>query len=377
MENAGMIRLGIVGCGNVTQLRHLPALRRVSGVKVSAVSDINPARLDHVAGQFDAVRRYTDYRQLIEAGEVDAVAVCVPPQLHAEVTLAALEANKHVFIEKPLALSLEECDLLRACAARHVALKIMVGFNLRWHRLVRAARETIRRNELGEIKLVRSVFTSGVRLSDDFAEWRMRQQSGGGALFELGVHHFDLLRFLFEKDVEEIYASSLSEGETAIVAARLNGGTQVVSAFSEGTGENHEIEIYGERGWLRVSCYRADGLEQFGAAEYPDALMTRLRGLTRTLLKVPRMIRQSRRGGDYVASYEEEWRHFVGAITHDSPVASTLTDGRRALEIALAAWEANTTKRAIRLGQTAETCSKTVGAGTSPAPTIIIGRKSF
>jgi len=355
MKNVRMIRLGIVGCGDVTQSRHLPALRRVSGVKVSALSDINPARLERVAGQFDAMQRYTDYRQLIEAVEVDAVAVCVPPQLHAEVTLAAIEAGKHVFIEKPLALSLEECDLLRERAAAHVSLKIMVGFNMRWHRLVRAARETIRRNELGEIKLVRSVFTSGVRLRKDFAEWRTHQQSGGGALFELGVHHFDLLRFLFEREVEEVYASSLSEDETAIVAARMNGGTQVVSAFSEGTGENHEIEIYGERGWLRLSCYRADGLERFGAAQYPGAVMARLRGLTRTLLEVPRIIRQSRRGGDYVASYEGEWRHFIGAITLDSPVASTLTDGRRALEIALAAWEANTTKRAVRLGQTAET----------------------
>jgi myo-inositol 2-dehydrogenase / D-chiro-inositol 1-dehydrogenase len=314
MKNARMIRLGVVGCGDVTQLRHLPALRRVSGVKVSALADINPARLECVAGQFGVARRYTDYRRLIEAGEVDAVAVCVPPQLHAEIALAALEAGKHLFIEKPLALSLEECDLLRERAAAHVALKIMVGFNMRWHRLVCAARETVRRNELGEIKLVRSVFTSGVRLGDGFADWRMHRQSGGGALFELGVHHFDLLRFLFEREIEEVYASSLSEGETAIVAARMNGGIQVVSAFSEGTCENHEIEIYGERGWLRLSCYRADGLEQFGAAEYPGAVMTRLRGLTRTILEVPRILRQSRRGGDYVASYEGEWRHFIGSI---------------------------------------------------------------
>jgi predicted dehydrogenase len=367
MKNDRMIRLGIVGCGEVTASRHLPALRHVSGVQVSALSDINPARLERVAGQFGVARRYTDYRRLIEAVEVDAVAVCVPPQLHAEVTLAALEAGKHVFIEKPLALSLEECDLLRERAAAHVALKIMVGFNMRWHRLVRAARETIRRNELGEIKLVRSVFTSGVRLRDDFAEWRMHKQSGGGALFELGMHHFDLLSFLFERDVEEVYASSLSEGETAIVAARMNGGTQVVSAFSEGTGENHEIEIYGARGWLRLSCYRADGLEQFSAAEYPGALMARLRGLTQTLLEVPRILRQSRRGGDYVASYEGEWQHFIDAIKHDSLVTSTLADGRRALEIALAAWESNTTRRTVRLGQTAET----VGARASPATTDV------
>lgn len=348
MQNSRTLRLGIIGCGAVTQRRHLPALRRVHGVKISALSDIDAVRLERVAGRFGVAGRYTDYRQLIEHKELDAVAVCVPPKHHAEIACLAIEAEKHVLIEKPLALSLEECDLLRKSAAAHGALKVMVGFNLRWHRLVRSARETIRGGELGDIKLVRTVLTSGVRLRDDFADWRRQQQTGGGALFELGVHHFDLLRFLLEKEIEEVYASSLSGDETAIVAARMNGDTQVVSAFCEGTGENHEFEVYGERGWLRVSCYQADGLEQYGVSQYSGSMGVRLRGLARTLREVPRIVGQWQRGGDYVASYTEQWRHFTDAIADDTPVASTLTDGRRALEIALAAWAANSTQQATR-----------------------------
>jgi predicted dehydrogenase len=355
MEKARRVRLGIIGCGDVTQLRHLPALRRVREVKVVALSDISSVRLERVAEQFGVTGRYTDYRQLIETRDVDAVAVCVPPNLHTRMALAALEAEKHVFIEKPLALSLDECVLLQESAASHGALKVMVGFNLRWHRLVRAAREIIRREELGSNKLVRTVFTSGVRLSDDFTEWRRHQQSGGGALFELGMHHFDLLRFLFEREIEEVYASSVSGGETAIIAARMNGGTQVVSAFSEGTGENHEIEVYGEHGWLRVSCYQADGLKRFGRGQYSGAMGVRLHELARTFREVPRLIRQLRQGGDYIVSYAEEWRHFISAITSNTPSAPTLADGRRALEIALAAWESNSTKHAAKPGHTVET----------------------
>lgn len=351
MKKVETIRLGIIGCGAVTELRHLPALRQVDGVKVSALSDIDSARLERVAGRFKVAGRYTDYRQLIENEELDAIAVCVPPKLHTEIALIALGAEKHVFIEKPLALSLEDCDLLQQCAATHSALKVMVGFNLRWHRLLRAAKETIRLGELGEIKLVRTVLTSGVRLRDDFADWRRQRQSGGGALFELGVHHFDLLRFLLGKEMEEVYASSLSGDDTAIVAARMSGDTQVVSAFSEGTGENHEFEVYGKLGWLRVSCYRADGLELYGASQYSGSMGTRLRGLARTLRQVPRMIHQWRRGGDYVATYTEQWRHFIDAIACNTPVASTLNDGRRALEIALTAWAANSMKQAIEPGQ--------------------------
>jgi myo-inositol 2-dehydrogenase/D-chiro-inositol 1-dehydrogenase len=348
-KDALRVRLGVVGCGRVAELQHLPALRNVRGAEVTALADADPARLESTAERFRVARRYADYRELIASGDVNAVAVCVPPKLHAEVALAALEAGKHVFVEKPLALGLDECRLLSAKAAERDRLKVLVGFNLRRHRLVRAARETIRRGELGEVTLVRTVFTSGMRLAPDYPEWRRRRETGGGALFELGVHHFDLLRFLLSAEVEEVYASSLASNETATVAARMSGDVQVLAAFSEGTGENHEIEVYGRHGWLRVSCYRSDGLERFGVSQYPGALGARVRRMGRTLLELPRMMEQSRRGGDYVASYTEQWRHFVEAVTRDLPVECTLADGTRALEIALAAWESSATGRAVKI----------------------------
>lgn len=349
---AGIIRLGIIGCGAVTEQRHLPALRRVRGIEVIALADSDRGRVARVADQFGVARRESDYRDLIERRDVEAVAVCVPPQLHAEVALAALKAGRHVLIEKPLALSLPECDLLSERARAHPALKVMVGFNLRWHRLLRRARDLIRVGELGDIKLVRTVFTSGVRLREEPANWRRLRETGGGALFELGVHHFDLLRFLLGSEASEVYASSSSADETVTLLMRMEDGVQVVSAFAEGTGENHAVEVYGERGWMSLNAYRADGLEQFGAGQYPGAMKTRLRGLARTLLDLPRMARQTRRGGDHVASYAEEWRHFAGAIRRESPVESTLLDGRRALEIALAAWESDSSGRAVSPGKT-------------------------
>jgi predicted dehydrogenase len=350
------IRLGLIGCGGVTEQRHLPALRRVQGVAVSALADSDSGRLARVAGQFGVPHCYLDYRELIESEEVDAVAVCVPPKLHAAVALAALEAGKHVLIEKPLALSLSECDLLSESSQVHSTLKVMLGFNLRWHRLVREAVEVIRSGELGEVKLVRTVFTSGVRLKEDYADWRRRRESGGGALFELGVHHFDLLRFLLRGEPLEVYAASVEGDETATIIMRMEDGAQVVSAFSEGTGENHAIEVYGEKGWLRVNCYRADGLERFDAAMSTGALRTRLRELTETFLDLPRMVRQALLGGDHVASYADEWRHFAGAIRHDSKVECGLLDGRRALEIALAAMESNSAKRAVLIEKREATC---------------------
>jgi myo-inositol 2-dehydrogenase / D-chiro-inositol 1-dehydrogenase len=360
-DGLSKVRLGVVGCGRVTELRHLPALREVREFEVAALSDSDDARLESVAGRFGVGRRYRGYRELIEDGGVEAVAVCVPPKLHAEVALASLAAGKHTFVEKPLALGLEECDLLSGRADADASLKVLVGFNMRWHRLAREARARVRDGELGAVKLVRTVFTSGIRLGADFADWRRGRETGGGVLFELGTHHFDLLRFLLGDEIEEVYAASPPPDETAVFAARTRGGAQIVSAFSEGTGENHEFEIYGERGWLRVACYRADGLERFSLGQYPGSVGTRAGGLGRTLRELPRIVRQLRRGGDYVATYAGEWRHFADAILKDAPLESTLGDGRRALEIVLAAMEASETGRAVKLAGRGEAVARAGG----------------
>jgi len=348
-EHFSKVRLGVVGCGRVTESRHLPALGASREFEVVALSDVDDARLGRVADRFGVEKRYRDYRELIAGGNIDAVAVCVPPGLHAEVALAALAAGKHTFVEKPLALRPEECELLSERASAAPALNVMVGFNMRWHRLAREARARVRSGELGRVKLVRTVFTSGTRLGGDFAAWRRERETGGGVLFELGTHHFDLLRFLLGDEVEEIYASSPAPDETATFIARTAGGAQIVSAFSESTGENHELEIYGERGWLRVAFYRADGLERLAPGRYPGSVGARAGALKRTLLETPRLVRQLRRGGDYVATYSGEWRHFADAILRDGPVESTLEDGRRALEIVLAALEASETGRVVKL----------------------------
>jgi predicted dehydrogenase len=334
----------------VTQTRHLAALRRVRGVEAVALSDVDAARLSGVAERFGVARRYADWRGLVEDAGVDAVAVCAPPALHAPVALAALEAGKHVFVEKPLALTLEDCDLLAARAARASGLKAAVGFNMRWHRLVRGAREVIARGELGRVKLVRTVFASGARAQPGRAGWRARRESGGGAIFELGTHHFDLVRFVLGREAREVYASCDEGDETSVVTLKIEGGAQVSTALSEGTCEGHELEFYGERGWLRVSCYRADGVERLEAGQYAGSLRARAGGLARSLRSLPRVLAQARKGGDYLNSYAEEWRRFAEAVRGQAEVCATLEDGRRALEIALAANESSRAGRAVGVG---------------------------
>src|SRR5215813_5754774 len=100
-EKRKAIQLGVIGCGGVTETRHLPALRNLPGVEVVAVADLDPDRLKRVADQFSIRRRYSNFSPLLDDPAIEVVAVCVPAQFHVEVALAALEAGKHLFIEKP------------------------------------------------------------------------------------------------------------------------------------------------------------------------------------------------------------------------------------------------------------------------------------
>src|SRR5436190_20847725 len=124
---ARIVRLGIIGCGAVTERLHLPALKRAREIRIVALADQDGSRLKRLAAQNQIARRYPSYRELIEDRDVDAVAICLPPQLHAEVALAALERGKHLFIEKPPALNLDDCARLIEASKRDPSRKVMVG----------------------------------------------------------------------------------------------------------------------------------------------------------------------------------------------------------------------------------------------------------
>jgi myo-inositol 2-dehydrogenase / D-chiro-inositol 1-dehydrogenase len=346
---AERVRLGVIGCGWVTERCHLPSLRRMPNIEAVALADIDAERLRRLGERFRVERRYRDYRALLDDPDIAAVAVCVPPELHAEVALAGLDAGKHLFIEKPLALSLEDCDRLLRHAGGSTR-KIMVGFNLRWHRLARQARDIIEQGSLGAPKLVQMRFTSGSRWQRDLPEWKRRRDRGGGVFFEMAVHHFDLLRFLLQSEVREILAMSRSDIEddrTVAVAARTSDGTLVVAGFSDGTSESNEVEIYGPNGALHLSCYRFDGLEIVPASTYAGNPRNRLRRVARLFKELPQALRTRLYGGDFAASYRAEWRHFADCIQRDAPVECTLEDGRRASELARAAIESAATGRSI------------------------------
>lgn len=334
------MRIGLIGCGRVTEIAHLPALRRLRSVQVVALADRDRARLDRLADRYGVAARYAEHQDLLADPSVDAVGICVPAAHHAEVALASLDAGKHFLVEKPLSLSLTDCDRLIERASQSEA-RGMIGFNMRWHRLVRRMRRVVEAGSLGRLRLLRTVFASGSRLAPGLPEWRGRRELGGGALIEQGVHHFDLWRFLTGSEVDDVFAVAQGADDTATVTARMRTGVLVASAFCQFTRASNDLELYGERGGVRVCCYRFDGFELLPNQNTLGGAPARLRRLARIARETPRALRSAHRGGASFDSYGEEWRHFAEAIHRGLPFEATLEDGRHALEVALAAAESS------------------------------------
>ena len=347
-NKSGALSIGIIGCGGVTETFHLPSLKSIGNVQVRALSDVDKKKLDRLAETYEIRNRYEDPYQLINRPEIEAVAVCAPSEHHFALGMAVLSAGKHLFIEKPVALSLEESGQLIKKAGES-SVKAFVGFNLRCHRNVRKAKETIEEGKLGLVKLVRSVISTNHPM---IAEWRKNQRLGGGVILELAIHHFDLLRYLFNSEVEEIYARSISgdiQDEAASVTLKMSNGILSSSVFSFRSSHGNEIEAYGESGSLKISPYDIDGLEIRPSSAAPGRFISMIGRPFHTVMQTAENAGALSHGGIFKESYYREWQSFANSVIHNKDTECNLEDGRRALEIALSAVESASTGMPVKL----------------------------
>lgn len=183
--------IGIIGCGLIGQKRAKALGKHWSLV---ACADIDQRRAVALAGSSAAA--YSDWRELLAAPAVDAVVVATLHDSLAEITTAAIRAGKHVLVEKPAARTASELAPVIAAAER-AGVVVRVGFNHRYHRAMRKAKEIIARKELGPLMFVRARYGHGGRVGYD-REWRARPEiSGGGELIDQGPHLIDLCRWYF------------------------------------------------------------------------------------------------------------------------------------------------------------------------------------
>jgi myo-inositol 2-dehydrogenase / D-chiro-inositol 1-dehydrogenase len=347
--------VGLIGCGHVAELRHLPVLSRLDGARVVAVADLDPDRVRRLRERFAVPRGYTEPQELLADQEVEVVGVLVPATGHTQVTIAALEAGKHVLVEKPLATSLADGDRMIAAAAR-TPVKAAVGFNLRAHPLVRRARELLLSGVVGTIEAIHGVVSGSHEQGSggEWRSWKSDRRRGGGTLFEVAPHHYDLWRHLTDTEVEEVSALTRQDAageEGASVSARLSGGPLVSTAFVHSPTTLNQLTVQGPGGRLDVSPLEYDGLRFTPSSALPGDLRVRGRRLRDALAQLPRGLRALRQGGEYPLSYEHQWERFLAAVRNGGPVLCPLEDAHKALQVALAAVSSDVQGRTVKVSE--------------------------
>lgn len=341
------LRLAFVGCGAATTRLHVPAVRQVPEIDVVAFCDVDGDRARAAARLVRHARFERDLDFILADSSIDAVAVCTPPRQHVGQALAVLRADKHLFLEKPIALTAQDCDAL-VDEGRAAATRAVVGFNLRQHRLLRAAQEVLARGLLGEIELVRSVFTSDARLTRGRGSWRDEKNGGGDVLQDLATHHIDAWRWLLHSEIESLSAVGDDGGiASASLTARLRGGAVATLHVCDRAVPANEIDIVGDRARLRVSLYSMAGFKLTARASPGRQVARWVAERLRLAGTIPAALRNVARGGDYMASYARQWQRFADSVLRDRPVTATLEDGRAAVYAALAAAESLRHGRAI------------------------------
>lgn len=171
------LRVGVIGCGWFAQAVHLPILRRLREAELVALAEPDPSRREEASRCVPEALVYADYRDLLKMRDLDAVIVSVPTALHAEVASAAMQQGKHVYLEKPIATSLDEADKIMK-VWKEAEVVGMVGFNYRFNALHQAARLQLQARRIGPLVGVRSVFSTPTR---SMPFWKQTRLSGGGS----------------------------------------------------------------------------------------------------------------------------------------------------------------------------------------------------
>ena len=192
---AKKLRIGIVGAGGIAQYAHLPGYASMPDeCEIVAICDINEATAKATAEKFGIGRVLTDYRELVEDPQIDAISVTTPNAFHMEPTVSALRSGKHVLCEKPLGMNAKECK--KMCRAAKDAKRILqVGLQFRFSGIARFMHDYIERGHMGDIYYARAqaLRRRGVPAWGVFID---KEKQGGGPLIDIGVHVFDLTLYL-------------------------------------------------------------------------------------------------------------------------------------------------------------------------------------
>jgi UDP-N-acetylglucosamine 3-dehydrogenase len=317
------LNLGVIGLGEIGQV-HCSALAQLERAKIAAVAEVNEAVLSQTAARYGA-EPYTDYKKMLSHPGLDAVVVALPDPVHRDACVLAAQAGKHILVEKPIAMTVEDSQAIIR-AAEQASVKLMVGFTVRYFPQYVHAKQVVADGGLGEVV---SVFARRVNVVTQPDRIKGRT----GVMFFLGIHDFDAMRWVVGSEPVSVYCESATsvpsaypvENETFSIVRFKNGaiGCAHIGWYlptQHPAGVDFKMDITGSKGTLNLDMMRQ------GVAVY-----------SQDGAKYPYM----------AAPLLAEDRSFVDCVLDDTPSPVSGQDGLVALRMVLAALESIKTHQPV------------------------------
>jgi len=349
------VRIGIIGTGSISEA-HLGAYNRNSEAKISAICDLNEERARKVAQKYNAEKVYTDYRELLADPDIDAVSICTWNNTHAQFAIAAVQAGKHVLVEKPLCRTVEEALQVEQ-AVRASGKLLQVGYVRRFDPNVEVIRQFIDNGEFGNLYYAKA--STLRRLGNPGGWFSDITRSGGGPLIDIGVHVIDLCWYLMGRPkVKTISANTyrqlgnranvrhLSAYKAADFDASVNTVEDLANAiirFENGASlmvdvsftlhakqDEGSVKLYGEKGGFEIDPSLAIVTEKYD-----------------TILNVTPQTDSN--SFQFEAAFQNEINHFINCVQTGEQPLSPVEDGVEMMKILCGIYESAAKGEEIRL----------------------------
>lgn len=319
------IRMGLIGAGRMGKVFAHTLAFTVSEVDLVAVADADPKTSEEVALRFGAKFHYNDYCQLLEREDIDAVVIATPTSTHAQVIKDAAAARKHIFSEKPLGQTLDLCDEA-IVAASNAGIKLQLGFMRRFDAAYAVAKKKIEEGAIGQPVVFHGISRDPNCPNLEFA----KRSNSGGLIMDMGVHDFDLARWLMESEVVRVQ----TEGDCLVYPELKDVGdidNAVINLkFANNTIGNIDVSRNAVFGYdVRTEILGSEGALQIGTLQQTSTLVLTRQGVTHDT--IPAFMQR------FADAYANEVRDFVSCILEDRTPSVTGEDARKATAIGMAA----------------------------------------
>lgn len=337
-----MIKIGIIGAGRIGKVHGESISRYIKDATIKAIADpfMNDAAKQWAAS-IGVKEVYADYKKILEDKEIDAVLICSSTDTHSAISLEAIAAGKHVFCEKPIDHDVQKIKEVMNALSK-TKLKYQVGFNRRFDHNFAAVKKAVAEGKIGDLNILK------ITSRDPGAPPVSYIKVSGGMFLDMTIHDFDMVRFISNAEVEEVFAyggvlvdkeiGKAGDIDTAIITMKLtNGALAVIDNCRRASyGYDQRLEAFGSLGQAAIAN--------------DTASTTVISGADGVTAEKPLFFFLER----YMQAYVSEVTDFIEAIKNDTAVPVSVNDGLQPVLIGLAAKRSLAEKRPVAIKEIME-----------------------